>query len=137
MAVLRQHLWHLSLIFVPIAVGLRVLAPERHLLIFVTSAIAILPLAAYITQATEDLAARFGGGIGGLLNATFGNATELIIGALALRRGLTDLVKASLTGSIIGNVLLVSAFPHSSAESGTASSASTERLRGWARRCSC
>ena len=67
----------------------------------------ILPLAAYIGRATEALAERLGGGIGGLLNATFGNAAELIIGALALREGLTDLVKASLTGSIIGNVLLV------------------------------
>jgi Ca2+:H+ antiporter len=64
-------------------------------------------LAGYIGRATEILAGRLGGGLGGLLNATFGNAAELIIGALALRRGLTDLVKASLTGSIIGNVLLV------------------------------
>ena len=68
---------------------------------------AILPLAGCIGRATEILAARLGGGLGGLLNATFGNAAELIIGALALRHGLTDLVKASLTGSIIGNVLLV------------------------------
>ena len=58
-------------------------------------------------RATEALAERLGGGIGGLLNATFGNAAELIIGALALREGHVDLVKASLTGSIIGNVLLV------------------------------
>jgi Ca2+:H+ antiporter len=69
--------------------------------------LAILPLAAYMGRATETLADHLGGGIGGLLNATFGNAAELIIGALALRAGLTDLVKASLTGSIIGNVLLV------------------------------
>ena len=62
---------------------------------------------ACIGRATEALAERLGGGIGGLLNATFGNAAELIIGALALREGLPDLVKASLTGSIIGNVLLV------------------------------
>ena len=66
-----------------------------------------MPLAAYIGRATDELANRLGGGVGGLLNATFGNAAELIIGVLALRRGLTDLVKASLTGSIIGNVLLV------------------------------
>jgi Ca2+:H+ antiporter len=75
--------------------------------IFIASVLAILPLAAYIGRATDDLARRLGGGVGGLLNATFGNAAELIIGAVALRRGLTDLVKASLTGSIIGNVLLV------------------------------
>jgi Ca2+:H+ antiporter len=73
----------------------------------VASVVSIVPLAAYIGRATDDLARHFGGGIGGLLNATFGNAAELIIGAIALSRGLTDLVKASLTGSIIGNVLLV------------------------------
>jgi len=89
------------------AAALKFLAPEQHTAIFAASAIAILPLAGYIGRATEILASRLGGGLGGLLNATFGNAAELIIGALALRRGLTDLVKASLTGSIIGNVLLV------------------------------
>src|SRR4051812_13834705 len=66
-----------------------------------------MPLAGYIGHATDHLAARLGGGIGGLLNATFGNIAELIIGTFALRRGLTDLVKASITGSILGNVLLV------------------------------
>ena len=69
--------------------------------------LALLPLAAAIGRATETLADHLGGGIGGLLNATFGNAAELIIGALALREGLTDLVKASITGSILRNVLLV------------------------------
>jgi Ca2+:H+ antiporter len=66
-----------------------------------------VPLAAVIGRATDDLSAQMGSGLGALLNATFGNAAELIIGVFALRRGLTDLVKASLTGSIIGNVLLV------------------------------
>jgi Ca2+:H+ antiporter len=92
---------------VPVALAVGYLAPERHVLVFVTSALAILPLAATMGRATEVLAERLGGGIGGLLNATFGNAAELIIGALALREGLVDLVKASVTGSIIGNVLLV------------------------------
>jgi Ca2+:H+ antiporter len=91
----------------PVAVFLHVTAPDRHLMIFATATLALLPLAAAIGQATEVLADRLGGGIGGLLNATFGNAAELIIGALALREGLTDLVKASITGSILGNVLLV------------------------------
>jgi Ca2+:H+ antiporter len=95
------------LAFVPAAILLELIAPERHVAIFLTSVAAIVPLAAYIGRATEALAARFGGGIGGLLNATFGNAAELIIGVLALREGLTGLVKASLTGSIIGNLLLV------------------------------
>ena len=98
---------HLTVGLVPVAVALAYAAPERHIVIFMTSAAAILPLAAYIGHATELLAHKLGGGIGGLLNATFGNAAELIIGILALHNGLTDLVKASLTGSIIGNVLLV------------------------------
>ena len=97
----------LMLGFVPVAIAVGVLAPQRHVAVFVVSTLAILPLAAYIGKATETLAAQLGGGIGGLLNATFGNAAELIIGVLALREGLPDLVKASLTGSIIGNVLLV------------------------------
>ena len=95
------------LVSIPIAALFEFLAPERRTAIFVATTVAIVPLAADIGRATHDLANRLGGGIGGLLNATFGNAAELIIGALALRRGLTDLVKASLTGSIIGNVLLV------------------------------
>lgn len=93
--------------FIPVSAALAYWAPERHIAVFVTSVLAILPLAAYIGRATESLAEQLGGGIGGLLNATFGNAAELIIGALALREGLTDLVKASITGSIIGNLLLV------------------------------
>jgi Ca2+:H+ antiporter len=106
-AMRRPSLLQLGLITVPIAVAVGYLAPERHTLIFTTSVIAVLPLAAYIGKATEALAEQLGGGLGGLLNATFGNAAELIIGALALREGLIDLVKASLTGSIIGNLLLV------------------------------
>jgi Ca2+:H+ antiporter len=91
----------------PASVFLHWWAPERHLLTFATATLALLPLAGAIGRATETLADHLGGGIGGLLNATFGNAAELIIGALALREGLTDLVKASITGSILGNVLLV------------------------------
>ena len=95
------------LVFVPVTIVLAYVTPEKHTWIFITAVLAILPLAGAIGHATEALAERFGGGIGGLLNATFGNAAELIIGILALREGLTDLVKASITGSIIGNVLLV------------------------------
>jgi Ca2+:H+ antiporter len=75
--------------------------------VFVTSALAVIPLAGLIGQATEALALRLGPGLGGLLNATFGNGAELLIGAFALYAGLTDVVKASLSGSIIGNILLV------------------------------
>jgi Ca2+:H+ antiporter len=104
---LRRYAWVALLVFVPVALVLEWVTPENHTAIFATSVLAILPLAAVIGRATDVLADRLGGGIGGLLNATFGNAAELIIGAFALREGLIDLVKASLTGSIIGNVLLV------------------------------
>lgn len=96
----------LLLVFVPVALGLRVLhAPDPW--VFAASAAAIIPLAAFMGRATEHLAAWTGAGIGGLLNATFGNAAELIIALMALRAGLYDVVKASITGSIIGNILLV------------------------------
>jgi Ca2+:H+ antiporter len=81
--------------------------PERHLLIFVSSGLAIVPLAGWMGRATEQLATRLGEGVGGLLNATFGNAAELIIAFAALRAGLHTVVKASLVGSIVGNILLV------------------------------
>jgi Ca2+:H+ antiporter len=95
------------LVFVPLAIGLQYLAPELHLLIFFAAAIAILPLAKWMGHATEQLAERTWEGVGGLLNATFGNAAELIIALAALRAGLHDVVKASIAGSIIGNILLV------------------------------
>src|SRR5712671_7480823 len=95
------------LLFVPIAIGLELLAPDRHLLVFVTSSLALLPLAGWMGRATEQLAERMGEGVGGLLNATFGNAAELIIALAALRAGLHDVVKASIAGSIVGNILLV------------------------------
>ena len=74
---------------------------------FVTASLAIIPLAGLMGEATERLAERLGPGIGGLLNATFGNAAELIIAMFALFRGFDEVVKASITGSIIGNLLLV------------------------------
>ncbi len=95
------------LLLVPVAIALEHLAPERYLLIFVTACLAILPLAARMGHATEALAERMGEGVGGLLNATFGNAAELIIALAALRAGLYDVVKASIAGSIVGNILLV------------------------------
>lgn len=95
------------LLFTPIAIGLEHLAPEHHLLVFFACSLAILPLAAWMGRATEQLAERLGEGVGGLLNATFGNAAELIIALAALRAGLHDVVKASIVGSIVGNILLV------------------------------
>src|SRR5262249_43138717 len=95
------------LVFVPVALALHFLAPEPHTLVFFAAAAGISPLAGWLGRATEHLAERAGEGVGGLLNATFGNAGELIIGLMALHRGLTGVVKASLTGSILGNILLV------------------------------
>jgi Ca2+:H+ antiporter len=77
------------------------------LIVFFLAALAIVPLAKYIGEATEELAVYTGPALGGLLNATFGNATELLIGIFAIRAGLVEVVKASITGSIIGNLLLV------------------------------
>jgi Ca2+:H+ antiporter len=95
------------IIFAPIAIALHHFAPDHYELIFLTAAIGILPLAAWLGRATEQLADRSGEGIGGLLNATFGNAAELIIALAALRAGLYDVVKATIAGSIVGNILLV------------------------------
>jgi len=96
----------LALILVPAAFLVRYLSGSA-VLIFVASALGIIPLAASLGKATEDLSSKLGEKLGGLLNATMGNATELIIAFFALREGHQAVVKASLSGSIIGNVLLV------------------------------
>jgi Ca2+:H+ antiporter len=95
------------LIFVPIAMVMEWVLHSPPMWIFAVSCLAVIPLAGMMGHATERIASRVGEGLGGLLNATFGNAAELIIAVMALRAGLFDLVKASITGSIIGNVLLV------------------------------
>jgi Ca2+:H+ antiporter len=96
------------LVFFPISLALRFWPGERNdTALFFCSGLAIIPLAGLMGRATEHLAARLGQGIGGLLNATFGNAAELIIALMALQKGLVGVVKASITGSIIGNILLV------------------------------
>src|SRR5215208_6064766 len=96
------------LVFVPVAIALRfVPSLENPTALFVVSCLAIIPLAGWMGRATEHLAEHLGQGVGGLLNATFGNAAELIIALFALSKGLTGVVKASITGSIIGNILLV------------------------------
>jgi Ca2+:H+ antiporter len=94
------------LVFVPISIG----AEYLHwgtLTVFITSGIAIVPLAIWLSTATEEVAVVAGSSIGALLNAVFGNATELIIALVALKAGLVDIVKASITGTIISNLLLV------------------------------
>jgi Ca2+:H+ antiporter len=94
------------LILTPLAI----IADYLHwsaLAVFLIAAFALIPLAKYIGSSTEELAAHTGPAVGGLLNATFGNATELLVGFFALQAGLIEVVKASITGSIIGNLLLV------------------------------
>src|SRR5262245_52988258 len=93
------------LIFIPIAIALRFLG-ANPLWVFLACAVAIVPLAGLMGEATENLAHYLGPTIGGLLNASLGNAPELIISILALKNGLVDVVKASITGSILGNLLL-------------------------------
>ena len=95
------------LVFVPAVLALEFTHSKSHVAIFICSCLAILPLAGWLGKATEHLAERTSEGVGGLLNATFGNAAELIIALVALKEGYYGIVKASLTGSIIGNILLV------------------------------
>jgi len=97
---------YLLIPFIPLAIVLE-LADASAGLIFAVAALGIIPTAALMGLATEELAARSGPGIGGLLNVTFGNAPELIIALFALGAGLHEVVKASIAGSIIGNILLV------------------------------
>src|SRR5512141_596152 len=94
------------LIFIPVAI-LAELAHWSELIIFAASALAVVPLAGLMGEATEALAEKTGPRIGGLLNATLGNAAELIITLFAISAGLIDLVKASIIGSVLGNLLLV------------------------------
>jgi Ca2+:H+ antiporter len=104
--------WWLSwrailLLAVPLSVVLQYGAHAPAVWVFFTACLGVLPLAGYMGEATEHLAHRTGPTVGGLLNATFGNAAELIIAIVALRAGLVELVKASITGSILGNLLLI------------------------------
>src|SRR5258708_38860669 len=92
--------------FAPVALVLDA-ADAGATLVFFASAVAVIPAAALISESTEDLSARSGPGVAGLVNVTFGNAPELIIAAFALGHGLQEVVKATLVGSIIGNSLLV------------------------------
>src|SRR5438270_7230455 len=100
----RPKLWWL-LVLVPVPPMAQAL--DQHTLAFITAALVIVPLAGLIGTATDQLAIRAGPRVGGLLNATFGNVTELIIAVLLIAAGQFDVVKASLVGSILGNLLLV------------------------------
>ena len=94
------------LVFVPLAVVLDHVGGVSAPVIFFSASLAIVPIAAMIVRATEQLATRTGDAVGGLLNATFGNAPELIIALVALKAGYLDMVRASLVGAILANLLL-------------------------------
>ena len=102
----KNTIFSLMLIFLPISIVANSLGWEPTV-IFISAALAIVPLAAFMGVATEEIAVVIGPNLGGLLNATFGNATELILAVIALKEGLVGVVKATITGSIIGNLLLV------------------------------
>src|SRR5262245_14837280 len=98
-------LWLLT--FVPVVFAAAKLSPEAHTLLFVLSVLAIVPLAGLLSHATESVAAKTGDAAGGLLNATLGNLTELVIALTALRAGEYTLVKASIAGAIVTNTLFM------------------------------
>src|SRR3989440_5231219 len=98
-------LWLLA--FVPVLFAAQKLKPEAHTLLFVLSILAIVPLAALLSHATEAVAVKTGDSVGGLLNATLGNLTELVIALTALRAGQYTLVKASVAGAIVANTLFL------------------------------
>src|SRR3954464_903126 len=101
----NKLLW--LLVFVPVMFAAEKLKPEAHTLLFILSVLAIVPLAALLSHATESVAATTGDAVGGLLNATLGNLTELIIAISALRAGQYLLVKASIAGAIVTNTLFM------------------------------
>lgn len=104
--IIMENIFKIFLIFVPLSL----LAEHLHfspIAIFILASLAIIPLAKFIGESTEEISVHTGPALGGLLNATFGNATELIISFFALQAGLIEMVKASITGAIIGNLLLI------------------------------
>src|SRR5438445_13572332 len=104
---MRRWLWRASWLLLPLALAVHLASPGRHVAVFVLACLSLMPLAKAMGEATESLAERMGPAAGSLLNATFGNAAELIVAVAALARGHVGLVKGSITGSILGNLLLV------------------------------
>src|SRR5262245_40939640 len=104
---LRKNRIFWLLVVVPVVLVAEHVSPDAHTLLFVLSVLAIVPLAALLSRATENVAAKTGDAIGGLLNATLGNLTELVIAITALRAGMLDLVKASIAGAIMTNSLFM------------------------------
>lgn len=110
MTLLLKEIRHRPLLgllaFVPVVLATAKLKPEAHTLLFLLSVLAIVPLAGLLSRATESVAAKTGDAVGGLLNATLGNLTELVIALTALRAGQYMLVKASIAGAIVTNTLV-------------------------------
>ena len=102
----KSSLIYLLLIFTPIAIALEFINTD-HIVTFVVASVALIPLAKLIGDSTEHLSVHYGATLGSLLNVTFGNAAEIIIAIVAINAGLIDLVKASITGAILGNILLI------------------------------
>jgi len=105
----KNTIFLIMLLFIPVSIAAHYLE-WGAVVVFITACLAIVPLAAFMGTATEEIAVVVGPNLGGLLNATFGNATELILAFVALKAGLVEVVKATITGSIIGNLLLVMGF---------------------------
>ncbi|WP_019506959.1 calcium/proton exchanger [Pleurocapsa sp. PCC 7319] len=105
----KEKLFLVLLVFIPVSIAAN-FWEWGETTVFITAALGIVPLAAYMGTATEEIAVVTGPNIGGLLNATFGNATELILAFIALKAGLVGVVKATITGSIVSNLLLVMGF---------------------------
>src|SRR5256714_7336994 len=106
----RRILWA-SLALAPLTILLRYVADTGGVALFIVSAAALVPLAWVIGEATEHAAEHTGPGVGGFLNASFGNAPELIIALLAVHEGLPGVVRGSITGSVVSNILLVLGIP--------------------------
>ena len=104
---LRHNPIYWLLAFVPVVFVAEKARPDSHTALFLLSVLAIVPLAALLSHATESVAAKTGDAIGGLLNATLGNLTELVIAITALRAGMLDLVRSSITGAIVTNSLFM------------------------------
>ena len=102
----KSSLIYLLLIFTPIAIALEFINTD-HIVMFVVASVALIPLAKLIGDSTEHLSVHYGATLGSLLNVAFGNAAEIIIAIVAINAGLIDLVKASITGAILGNILLI------------------------------
>ncbi len=106
MKITKPSIIYFLLVFVPISVILDLVHAD-HIIIFIIAVIALIPLAKLIGDSTEHLATHYGSTLGSLLNVTFGNAAEIIIAVVAINAGLLDLVKASITGAILGNIMLI------------------------------